>query len=112
MKYIKKFENEKKLPKVGDYILIKSKYVEGVFNEFFKYNIGIVVRKGYLYWKVKFNNIPQHLKSRKLKNEFKSDEESKIYNKCTWTIYEDEIIDFSENKEDLEMKLTANKYNL
>ena len=116
MKYIKFFEEkEKENPKIGDYVLVKEKnyrykklydftsnHIGKITNEY-KNNVDDIVddvddavRFDY---KVKYYNIPSSL--------------IRCFNeKSERSMDRSEIIEWSENKEDLEMIINIKKYNM
>ena len=106
MKYIKKFENLKDEPEVGDYTICISPnfVVNEKLIDFIESNIGRITKmydvsslKSKKYY-ILYDNVPISL-------EYYFDKNTRIFN-------EDEIIEFAKTKEDLEIKLQANKYNL
>lgn len=93
MKYIKKFENIKKEPEKGDYVVVKfkkseppeiaktlEKYIGKIDNILFTKHIT-------LSYNVKFGT-------------------------TYWWIDRDDVLDWSKNKKDLEHYIQANKYNI
>jgi hypothetical protein len=101
MKYIKQYENNTK-PQIGDYVIVKDSMADISLAIFFSENIGRIVNNEYqeLYpFLVQFENIPYDFKI-------------EFHGGGTRQFDEDEIIEFSSNKKDLELILTANKYNL
>lgn len=108
MKYIKEiqsfpFTSE---PQKGDYVIINSNFPQGEIVEFEKSHIGRIIKidelpPNNLYLReyiVEYDKIPNHLQ-----DYFSG-------NKCYTTI--DLIEHFSPNKEDLEIYINAEKYNL
>ena len=110
MKYINKFEKKKYLSiseevEIGDYVIITSdpfftKNRPKNVVDYIATTIGQIKDKGPDSYIVKFDNPP----------EFNSGFDKSL--KTGWTTYENEILFFSPNKEELEMKLAAQKYNL
>ena len=104
MKYIKLFEKLSEEPAVGDYVICEDPDVDyRDLNEFLKFNIGelrkINHREDINYkYTVEFENIPYNLSS------YFSDD-SRSFRRA-------EITHFSNNKEDLNLIVVANKYNL
>jgi hypothetical protein len=104
MKYIKQFEEKTKL-KIGDYVLCHTNY-QYVYDsdkiiDFLNSNVGRYVKyaKDYdLKYGVKYENIPFFL-------------DKNLVNSLLWFDRYD-IIDYSDNKEELELKLASKKYNL
>ena len=101
MKYIKTQEeiNTDKSPKVGDYVIMKSSVTQSL-RYFIEKNIGEITQidygDGFLI--VKYSNIPEAI------------QEYMPYNSRSSTIRL--IKHWSSNKEDLEVILSQNKYNL
>jgi len=100
MKHIKHFKNTNK-PQAGDYVIcIENGGIQAVKN-FVDNNIGIIVKvknRPNFPYRVKYENIPIEIE------EWFTDESREMSEK--------EIIHFSKNKEDLEIYIQANKYNL
>ena len=109
MKYLKKYEEvSQKEPQIGDYIICKEDFInDEKLTSFLLSNIGQIYsidpRGNYV---VEYNNIPKDLETN-----FR--EYIREYNKNNLTtIYPSEIIEFSKNKEDLEIYINKMKYNL
>lgn len=109
MKYIKRFDKKEK-PKVGDYVLVKENLKNNPdlykIIDFTSNNIGEIIFGKHLAddeitydYKVKYNNVP-HL----LIPYF-----GEYYDR---PMRRSEIVEWSENKIDLEIFLDAKKYNL
>lgn len=103
MKYIKKFEDINE-PEVGDYVICSEEH-DGLSKkliDFTSNNIGQLIEidgTQYYPFVVKYDdNVPLELEVNFLHN--------------TRGMMRAEIIHYSKNKEDLEMILNANKYNL
>jgi len=109
MKHLKTFENinthlrtQKEEPKVGDYVICKEIY--STYPDVKKFtinNIGTIISTSEPYpfvYLIAYENVPYNIKYY-----FEND-----------TLYMSfkEIVEYSENKEDLEAILAANKYNL
>ena len=112
MRHLKQYENLFNEPKKGDYVIYKdegtsSEPLDFVFDDFVASNIGIISKivtkqidneydeKRY---GIKYNNIPKEIFD--------------YFNNNIRTVYRSEIIYFSPNKEDVEMQIKANKYNI
>jgi len=100
MKHLRKYENVKsKGPSVGDFVICKShtnsSYIGRKIDIFIKTNIGEIIAKNWDEFEVKFDNVPELL------NDYMIDHYRK-----------NEIEHYSKNKEDLEVYIDANKYNL
>ena len=128
MKYIKKYENIRE-PEVGDYIIgldinTSSNYrtASNIFNAFLSKNVGKIIHKGSDSYKIIFEEEPP---LKVLEYAFYEKDSNrlldlinlpgvKIYNNYTniTDLIFKEIVDFSTDKEELEMKLAAKKYNL
>jgi len=115
MRHIKTYENTIDNPKLGDYVICFEKLDidndddNNDYMEFLSNNIGKIVLIDYYRgnsikfdYLVEYNNIPK-----KLTVYF---QDYDIPNTRPMDI--DEIVEFSESKEDLVMKITSNKYNL
>lgn len=104
MKHIKTFEEKTKL-KIGDYVICHTiaKYVHNSDEtlDFIHNNVGKYVKYARSYdlkYCIKYENVPKL-------------SEINLYDDLFW-FDKYEIVDYSDNKEELEMKLAANKYNL
>ena len=110
MKHLKTFENIKK-PQVGDYVLCYEDAKDHNLKEFINNNIGkisIIRDKGsYIEcnYTIEYENIPSIISNR-FTNFKKGDKKNER------NMREEEIIFFSKNKEDVELYMQANKYNL
>ena len=126
MKYIKAYEQEQNLPKVGDYVILSSdssldmivrdhgNYRDGYseHQEFLKNNIGKVVKRvsgtkirslkdhlEYLEYPLKYENFPNIM--------------DHYFNNYGYRyIYKQDILFFSSDRADCEAYLSAKKYNL
>ena len=109
MKYLKSFEKLQKLPQIGDYVISKDSFFsneDGIL-DFLDSNVGQIKnidksvdgKNGY---DVVYQNIPKKLVSYFDWN----DSESKIY------MREKEIIYFSHDKNEIELKLISKKFNI
>jgi len=104
MKYIKTYEDQKKL-KIGDYVICHttSKYVwnsDETIN-FINANVGRYIKYSRTYdlkYGVKYENMPSFL-------------ENNLDLDLLW-FDRYEIFEYSDNKEELEIKLQTKKYNL
>ena len=87
-------------PQNGDYVICKENMNDENFDNFLENNIGIITETPMHFetYEVKFDNIPQNLKGY-------------FFNKER-SFYIEQIIHFAKNKEDLELYIQANKYNL
>ena len=105
MKHIKKFEQINNKPEIGDYVLCKApnSALNPYLIDYLNSNFGQIVDEfttntmGINYY-VEYENIPEELKPKFLKSK-------RIYR-------EDSIIEYAKTKEELEVKLSAKKYNL
>ena len=111
MRYIKKFEKYYKL-QIGDYVICEwydgkynDKYKQ--YNDFLKNNVGQLIEitdklfPGQTFYIIQYNNIPFEL------DKFKSSR-----NKSSFTMKSRDIIYYSKDKEELELKLIAKKFNI
>ena len=96
MKYIKTFENLRNVPQVGDYIVVKLNNNPKPIARTLETYIGKIT-------KVLYNDTILHIYDRSYLTNFGIIE---------WWVNGDEILDWSENKEDLEHYIIANKFNL
>jgi hypothetical protein len=119
MKYLMKLEsftNNRKL-QIGDYVICKEEIVNKIFENFINNNIGrfIEINAGDnsfdedIPYIILYDNIPQEIK---LKPYFSNVFDEYAKDSFVRAMRRREIIHFSPNKEDLELILTANKYNL
>lgn len=117
MKYIKSYENIEDKPQIGDYVIchetIDFSDIQSIIHDVINIvnnNIGQYVyndeydSKSKYNYLIKFNdvNIPENLKLEFLANDIE---------KCR-RMSREEIIYWSKTKEELEIKLTQNKFNL
>ena len=109
MKYIKKYDDVNySKPEVGDYILIKSGSKFEDVENFIDYNIGKIVKLNEFLVHVVYKDVPSIIRSYFLDNIYDfSDEYEYLYDFYLW-----KIVAFSKNKEDLELILNSNKYNM
>ena len=107
MKYIKKFENIKKIPEVGDYVIIR--WELNNLAHFLNNNIGQIAYKSpdNSVFTVKYDNIPNNIK-----NHFVSPGSLSKDRRLSKSFNLKEILHFSKDIKELELELTANKYNL
>jgi hypothetical protein len=110
MKYIKTYENNTE-PQIGDYAIVKDSTIRDtndVIHEFLMENIGKIIKIDYsshFPFLIKFQNVPYELNDR-----FRSERIGRRVGKRDFS--ESEMIAFSPNKKDLEVIISANKYNL
>ncbi len=114
MKYLKTYEDINNEPQVGDYVIcgvpgIRESDNPDMFN-FIKNTIGQIVKiensdTAYPTYYVHYNNIPEYLKFDSRKSPSLS-----IFNEEPFR--RKNITYWSKNKEELELKIIANKYNL
>lgn len=127
MKYIKKFESVSEI-KVGEYVLIKMKdaakyefggwgeiitnfinntigQIEGIQSDWVNPNDAII--KGNII--VKYTNIPKGTEDWFRKSIKMTNDGDKIYLR---NFSPDQVVAFGETQEEVEMKVTANKYNV
>jgi len=96
MKYIKTYEDTDEFPQIGDYILMKMTRVSD-FNLYVSTHIGKIVdrRKNHPHmYVVKYDEVIPH------------------WNTNLIDVFLNEILYFSKNKEELELKLQINKFNI
>jgi len=111
MKHIKEFESlDDNDPVVGDYVICNEADSDKDITAFISSNIGQIIKikisdnlNKFLYF-INYDNIPYNLRFR-----FTDFENT---NKKMRGMFIEEIKYWSKNKEDLEVKLQANKYNL
>ena len=107
MKHIKIYENIDNDPKIGDYVICNENlsYYDELVN-FLSNNVGRIVLKNYTIVNVCFDYLVQY-------DYIPKELDIYFYNSSNLRpINIDDIIKFSENKEDLEMYINAKKYNL
>lgn len=107
MKHLKKFEIISNNISIGDYVLVKYRTIKDnallkQLSNFINNTIGIVVKINDSDIYVKFENIPNNLILFFSHTNFES-------TKC---ILKYNIIDFSKTKEDLELKIQTQKFNI
>ena len=111
MKYIKKFEDKKYDPKEGYYVLMKSSMMNPELNEFIDNTIGKILKieknRNYASLIVEYENIPMEIASLFGYNNYEFDE-----NKGFKDFLYSSIVEYSDNKKDLEYKINAKKFNL
>lgn len=98
MKYLKSYEAKKLRPQIGDYVKMRSLGVDNTpFKIFLDNNVGQIkdINKKNVY--VYYENVPDHLVS------FPNN--SRVF-------LLSQLEEFSKTKEDIEIKISANKYNL
>lgn len=120
MKYLKTFEKLQEQPEVGDYVLINtvstikgvSEYINNTFGQIidiqpdkidiwdFK-SVGDIV--------VKYTDVPSEIKSWFNKNKNITRNYAREFDR---RFSPEQVVAFAKTKEELELKLTANKYNL
>jgi len=105
MKYIKKFEDlEDELPKVGDYVIIETHTFDDDFDDFINNTIFKVVKC----WKDREGHYEVRLKCNYVPKKF-----SIYFFEGNEIIYWASIIkEIAKTRKELEVKLSANKYNL
>lgn len=104
MKYLKQYEDYKdiKNPNVGDYVLMRSEANIPEISDYINNNIGKVTKTYQYSIEVTYDNPPIiNLPPDAAKFPFTDREFSK-----------NQIVDFSENKDELESKISSKKYNL
>jgi len=103
MKHLKTYESLSDKPEIGDYVICEDEEIisNNTFRPFIKNNIGQIIEidEKPPEYNIKYENIPTHLL-----NDYFYDDARYFYRK--------EIKYFSDNKEDLEILMNANKYNL
>lgn len=104
MKYLKEFDRlYSNYPDVGDYVIINTTSKGAELKEFINNNIGVATSVGANTLRVSYENIPDSIIMH-----FHRDDEGRLF---SVEMIED-IVDFAKTKEDLEIILNANKYNL
>jgi len=115
MKYIKSYENISNYEntaeiKIGDFVKLKisKKHYSDRYAEYVNSNTGIIIKLT--------NNNGNSIKQCNLNEIFRFDVEflnkNKDYDNIEHRFSIDKISEFAQSKEELETKLTANKYNL
>src|ERR1035437_6352832 len=100
MKHLKKFDHNSY---TDNYILASNTHFNGKLKDFIENNIGKIIIYGYSTHRVTYKNIPKDLLSY-----FYVDDYKNFY----VVLALDEILEYSNNIEDLEDILVAKKYNL
>ncbi len=112
MKYIRKFEEKNSEPKEGDYVLMKSTMSNPELLSFIESNVGKIIKFQYNYdntsVEVEYENIPIDIGF--LFGYYGTENMNKNIGFKIF-LYES-IIEFSDNKTDLEYKINARKFNL
>ena len=100
MKYLKTFERNKN-PQIGDYVICQEYDTNDDILKFINNNIGVLVEinNDHFNYLIEYENIPNNIISY-----------FRHGNQRQMTL--GEIIHCSDNKEDLELILNANKYNI
>ena len=112
MKYLEIYENfnQKLKPQIGDYVICESTYYKEYHNvevySFLKNNIGQIISIFDKYYYVQYTDIPFTI--RKYFQRYIDNRE--YYNVMWFEIRE--IINFSSNREDIEMIFTTKNFNL
>jgi len=117
MKYIKKFEKFENILKIGDYVLAISKANDVIFTSYINNSIGEVIKITPVYSKnegnkykvyddidIRYYGVP--------KSEIDLFTKEKKHNSYKIKFPSYMIYKFSENKEELEIEINANKFNL
>jgi len=104
------FENSENTPQIGDYVYIIADYAGEKFKEFFKHNFGKIVKiENYMDIKsIDKSYIVHFTDAQHIENDGNYD----FSNEGTWEAYRREIIAFGKTKEELNLNMSANKYNL
>ena len=104
MKHLKTFETIHKTPRIGDYVLCEEKDTSNFsLNYFISSNIGQIINNrgrhnSYYPYLVKYENVPVEIEKR-----FENGERE---------MAENEVLYWSDNKEELETIINTNKYKL
>lgn len=108
MKHLKTYEAINITPEVGDYVIANSIYASKKLQSFFNSNIGQIIEK------VKDVNkkSPDIILYKVYYDPYEVEPNNVILDDNSWLFDVDEILHISKNKEDLELILSANKYNL
>lgn len=100
MKHLKTYEENTQYPEVGDYVLIDPMCAQENLESFFKTEIGKIIEyvdDDYEQYHIKFDKPLPSLE--KYKDNF-------------LTFSDEEILDFSKNKEELLIKINAQNFNI
>lgn len=122
MKHIKTYENYNEKPKVGDYILANIKNSipiahYGEYQEFINNSIGKIIEISYdhsekeYYLTVKYENIPKNIEFL-FHSYLEAGNISYNGERITTSIFMNDIVFYSNNKEEVQKILDAKKYNL
>lgn len=113
MKYIKTYESINKEPKIGDWVIVKDLDFEPKYNDELSKCVGKIIDLKENEYKEDLINTysvrssPYFVEFEKLPKSIKSQFKHNIR-----TFYKNEILFCSDNKEDLEAMIAAQKYNL
>ena len=121
MKYLRTFESING-PSVGDYVIVKSDFLDvdeeepniHIFNNFVNTTIGKLIKVDSSIVIISYDNVPDIIK-----DWFASDIESKRAFKLGDLVGDNirsfklsEVVGWARTKEDLEIKINANRYNI
>jgi len=104
MKYIKQYEEKDYIPHVGDYVLCHTES-DTKDKDTFNHTIGYFDRMFSSYYVIRFDKKQEMKQGNRI---YAKNDLDKIY----LYAYKYEVIYWSKNKEELELILTANKFNL
>ena len=115
MKYIKKFETNNK-PEIGDYVILNYNNMGMNVNNFLNNTIGEVawISETKTWYSIRY---PKNIIPKNLDGFFGNIKNSNVKNVNDMLIYDydiniNDILEYSHTKEELELKLASNKYNL
>ena len=107
MKYIKTFENIENLPEIDDWVIMKTLSSHNIVKNFINNTIGEVVNLD----KTNIQNIDITVMYYDIPEDFKKlmNVDSDVYVR---EFRSNQIVEFAKTKEELELKLQSNKYNI
>lgn len=97
MKYIRPYKSNE--PKVGDYVVISADSMNKEYNDFINNTIGKMYKKSKNFIYIRYDYIPYGIRQWFTRGETTSAEL-------------EDIVYFGKTKEDVEIKMNSNKYNI
>lgn len=115
MKYLKQYEElNQKDPEIGDYVICSERYMNNNFTEeeninyeFLENNVGRYVKFQTGNYLIQYENIPP-----RIKDYYNHDDDMTNTIPNVRRMHRNEIVVFSPNKEELEILMAQNKFNL
>ena len=110
MNHIKTYKQNISEPQIGDYVLCKEDIRDCKRKKFTSENIGQYIQKHGSLYIVQYENIPKELKNQFITPD--NDQFPDVLKQNCAGMTREEILHWSEDKEDIEFILDTNKYNL